>query len=270
MSAILWHNGNWIEAGSAIFTASDRARLGDGLFDTLLCVDGRAMNADRHFARLIKGAAVLDIMLDLGLLRFKVLIEEMLMRNDALTGRFALNTILSRGEGERGLAAPKASKPQMVLRLSPVPSEFVPVNGCVAASVRRNEGSPLSQIKSFNYGDNILALKEAERRGCNEAILINNKGYVSCASAGNIFMVKNGIISTPLLSDGAMNGIARQILLERYPAIMQRSVAQDELLEADEVFLTNSVRGACFFRSLEGKPLNQNSLGINKEFHVGS
>lgn len=268
--SLLWHNGVIKEAGAPVFSALDRMRLGDGVFDTMLCVEGRAIQIDRHFKRLQEGAFVLGIALEMTSAAYQAAAHAVLEANEALAGIYALNTIFSRGEGARGLAAPAEAeqKPQMVLRVSPVPAEFSSVNACIAQSVRRNEGSPLSQVKSFNYGDNILALREAQKRGCNEAIMLNNKGFVACASAGNVFIVKDGIISTPLPSDGALNGVARQILIERYPRIMQRSITQDELLQADEVFLTNSIRGACFFRSLEERALYQNTLGLDMSFHI--
>lgn len=263
MSEVLWHNGAWKDEREAVFTALDRVRLGDGVFDTMLCVGGRLIHAAKHYARLRSNAAVLGIAVDLD---FEKIAAELLRKNSCEEGRIAINTIVSRGESERGLAVPETSTPQMIMRASPAPTQFPAIHAIIAASVRRNEGSPLSQIKSFNYGDNILALMEAKSKNANEAILLNNKGLVTCASSSNIFAVVNGEIFTPPLSDGVLNGVARRVFIERY-GVRELSLTPEDLLHAESLILTNSIRGAQAIERLEDKTLPAElPSGIDKDF----
>lgn len=267
--SFIWHNGQWRKESAPVFGAADRIRLGDGVFDTLLCVDGRSLHADRHYARLLTGADMLGIDFGMDFPKFTAAVEDVIAKNKAASGHYALNTIISRGQGARGLAIPPDIAPEIVLRLSSVPDDFPPVEVCIARSVRRNEGSPLSRIKSCNYGDNILAMREAVMRGCNDAVMLNNAGHVACTTMGNIFIVKDGKIYTPPVEAGVLNGVARQILMQRYD-ITEAVIIEDDLLGADEIFLTNSVRGMQFFKTLEGRVYSENALGLDKTFHVSS
>ncbi|MAE50809.1 MAG: hypothetical protein CMH27_03260 [Micavibrio sp.] len=268
--SVIWNNGCWVDADAEVFRIADRIRLGDGVFDTMLCVDGQPCHAEKHFIRLAEGAAVLGIDWGVTFSEFMNLAAHLIQKNaEATKGRFALNTVLSRGEGDRGLSVPQEPKPHAVMRLTPVPQVFPPVRGCFASTVYRNEGSPLSRIKSCNYGDNILALREASAKGFDDAVLLNNAGHVTCTTMGNIFALRSGRLYTPPLRDGVLNGVARQIMCARYD-VLEQSMTKENLLDADEVFLTNSIRGAVFFKALEGKTLGENSLGIDKDFHVSS
>lgn len=267
--SVIWHNGHWRGQDEPVLGASDRIRLGDGVFDTLLCVDGRSLHADRHYARLLAGADMLGIDFAMDFPKFAAAVEGMIAKNEATSGHYALNTVISRGQGARGLAIPPEISPEIILRLSAVPEDFPPINACIARSVRRNEGSPLSRIKSCNYGDNILAMREAVMRGCTDAVMLNNAGQVACTTMGNIFIVKGGKIYTPPTSAGVLNGVARQILMQLYD-VTEANITEADLLGADEIFLTNSIRGIQFFKTLEGRVYSENALGLDKTFHVNS
>ena len=206
---IIYHNGQWAE-DQAIFNFNDRIRLGDGVFDTMLVVDGTPIHYDLHAKRLIHDAKTLGIIID----RLPDP-NEIIQKNNAEKGHYAINTIITRGIGERGLMPPETPQPTIAMRITPVPDEFPPIHAIISETVRRNEGSPLSRIKSCNYGDNILALLEAKKQSANEAILLNNKGLVTCASAGNIFAEIDGKLYTPPLSDGCMDGVTRKIILKK-------------------------------------------------------
>ena len=115
----------------------------------------------------------------------------------------------------------------------------------MTVSLRRNETSPLCRIKSSNYLECILARKEAKAKGGDEALLLNTLGLVAEGSVGNLFYVKDGILITPDLASGILPGIVRRRVLELADCagihIEERNVWPEELLEADEVFLTGSL-----------------------------
>ena len=146
-------------------------------------------------------------------------------------------------------------------------SAFPPVNAIIAKSVRRNEGSPLSQIKCGNYGENILAVYEAQEQGANEAILLNNQGRVTCASVASVFAVLGGALYTPPLSDGAQGGVTRRTLIERYGAV-EKSLSSEDLFQSEGIYLANSLRGVVPVVSLDGRACPAPSLSIPADFHL--
>ncbi len=266
---VMWRNGTWLEDdGAFVFGAADRIRLGDGIFDTLLAVDGWAVHAGLHWERLAANAQILGIPFSLPVEKFLSLTAEIIQKSKAQSGRYAVNTVLSRGMAQRGLMPPENAAPVLVMRLAPVPSEFPPIHALIARNVRRNEGSPLSRIKSCNYGDNILALIESRGKGGNEAIMLNNAGHVTCASSSNLFIEKEGALFTPPLSDGVLHGIARQVFMSRYP-VSEKSLLPDDLAGAEAIYLTNSIRGAQAIEMLDGKALSGGRLQIDKDFYLG-
>jgi branched-chain amino acid aminotransferase len=110
----------------------------------------------------------------------------------------------------------------------------------IATVTRRNEGSPLSRIKSLNYLDNILARIEAEQAGVDDALLRNNRDMIVESTVSNLFAVIDDLLVTPPIADGALPGVIRERVCS-LNAVEERSLTVDALSEASEVFLTNSL-----------------------------
>lgn len=261
----IWLNGRFMPEGP-VFLPRDRVRLGDGVFDTMLAVDGVPVHAGEHFERLLSHAGALKIKTGCSVSDLKTAVDGLLEQNNSRAGKFVINTLITRGAAERGLQLPENPAIQYVMSVSPAPATFAPVHA-VIASVRRNEGSPLSRIKSCNYGDNILAAAEAHEKGANEAIMLNNRGHVACAAASNIFIVRDGRLLTPPLADGALDGITRRNLVKKHGAAEQSLTAAD-LAASQGIYLTSSIRGVVAVETLDGKNLPRPSLEIDKEFHL--
>lgn len=265
--SVLWHNGTWECDEDPLFTIDDRIRLGDGVFDTMLAMDDRLIHPARHEQRLRDNAAVFGITFDLD---FEETARALITRMNPMNGRIAINTLITRGPGRRGIAPPDDPQIQIIMRASPAPHpDTMPsIKVIIAETVRRNEGSPLSRIKSCNYGDNILALKEAKEKGANEAILLNNAGRITCATSANLFACMDAKLYTPPLGDGALNGTTRQVLMEQYP-VTEKSLTPADLKNADHLFLTNSMRGAQAITRLDDKTYPASlPLGIDKDFYI--
>jgi len=267
---MIYFNGEIMD-DAPIFEFQDRLRLGDGVFDTMLIVhegmDLILLRMTDHIKRLLENAKVLDIR---NLPKEKELFEEMrdfISESDLPEGRFALNTIITRGIAERGLMPQKNAAPNIAMRIAPVTNEFPPIHAIICETVKRNEGSPLSQIKSCNYGDNILALIEAQDKDANEAIMLNNSGNVTCASAGNIFCCINDELITPPLSDGVMDGVTRKTIIEKF-SCSERSITEEELNNAAGIYITNSIKGVMSVASLDGKTLPNATITIDKDAHL--
>jgi len=113
------------------------------------------------------------------------------------------------------------------------------------ASVQRSSTSPLSQVKSLNYLDNILPRAEATNAGADEALLLDSSGHVVEGSASNIFAIIDGTISAPPVSAGVLGGITRTCVLglcvDTALPVAEALFDVADLMSADEAFLTNSL-----------------------------
>jgi branched-subunit amino acid aminotransferase/4-amino-4-deoxychorismate lyase len=228
--------------------------LGDGLFETLLAVDGRLRDADAHLARLAAGCTTL------GLPALDRAAALRLMQDAAAgsVGRMAVRLTLTAGSGGRGLGRPAAPAPRMFATTAPAPAPAAPVR-LSTSTVRRNEGSPASRLKTLAYLDNVLAWREAQAADADEALMLNGAGAVACASAANIFWLADGRLRTPALACGVLAGVTRAAVIaeaaRRGILTEEVSAGPETLAMADAVFLTNSLTGIRAAVSLDGRPL---------------
>jgi branched-chain amino acid aminotransferase len=236
-------NGRLIEATAARIDPADRGLLlADGLFETLRVYGGRAFQLEAHLARLAAGAVVLDLPLPpAGDIARAV--AETLAANDLREG--SLRITVTRGPGERGLLPP--TQPSATLLIVGHPSGKAPPAAMAAhvSSIRRNEHSPLSRLKSLAYLDNVLALREAAAAGCDEALMLNTAGRLAGGSRSNLFLVLNGSLVTPPPSEGILAGIARRTLIdlagEAGIAAREAPLNLDDVEAASEALICNSL-----------------------------
>ncbi len=256
---IILHNGAFLQDSEFKISPADRGlTLGDGVFDTMLAQDGAPLWAREHFARLTYNASVLGISFDLD---FDNMAQELLRQNGFTSGRHAIRTTVTRGAGARGLAPPESSKPTVLMAAAPAPRKTTRIEAIIAQDVRRNEHSPLSKIKSLNYGDNLLALIEAQKKGAEDALLLNTAGHVCCATTSNIFIREGEKLITPPLSDGVLAGITRTKIISAHNAA-EESLTPERLFEADAIFLSNSIQGVRAVKRLDHTYFNKNAPAI--------
>lgn len=118
------------------------------------------------------------------------------------------------------------------------------------SKVIRNSTSRFTYIKSTAYIENIIEKKNAVKRGFNDVIFLNEKGFITETSCANIFIVKDNVIFTPKEKDGLLSGIIRRWIIENHN-IIEKSITADELKNADEVFITNSLVGTMKINSID-------------------
>lgn len=252
----IWLDGQFTD--DARISVLDRGfTLGDGVFDTILAVDGVLDMPAAHFERLARHAKIMDIPVPASAVRLDEIAVELLARTQLDKGRAAIRTTLTRGTGARGLIPPEKPLPSLVMTAAPAPDpvSLPPLSVIVSRAIRRNEGSVMSYIKSLNYGDHILALQEARAAGAGDAILLNNKGMACCTSAGNIFVRIGGAMYTPPIRDGVMDGVTRARLLAQGIA-EERSIDQAMLERCEALFITNSLLGVRSVAMLDQRPLD--------------
>lgn len=253
---MLWFEGRIGHDTRTVFDVADRGLLlGDGVFDTMLAIDGAPVQLDRHVDRLLRACDAI------GLPRPGLPVAAAITDLAAAHGgRCVIRTTVTRGPGQRGLLPPDTPRPVLLVTSSDwqETGSFV-AKSAVFSTIRRNDTSPTSRIKSLCCLDTILALQEASARGADDAILLSTAGAVSCAAAGNVFLHRDGHLLTPPLSCGVLDGIVRSWILEAAPRLGitadEAVIRPSELFEADDVFTTNSVRLASPVLSLDGRPL---------------
>jgi len=220
--------------------------LGHGLFETIL-VNKNAMPAlDYHWKRLETSALVVGISLPFSCQELESMINQLIEKNNLQDKVAGVRLTLTHGEAERGIFPLTAPQPNFLISVF----EHTHVNSldysALIVSIRKNEYAPSSTLKSTSYLDNILAKKEALTQGYQEAILLNTASHIADGSIFNVFMVKDNHIITPQISDGALPGVIRSILLYEFNhlfPITEKSISMQEILDADEVFLTNALMG---------------------------
>lgn len=213
--------------------------LGHGLFETILAVDGALQHWDAHLARLARGCAVLGLPAPEP--------EAALAAAEAAagSGRAAVRLTWSAGPGGRGLDPPPKPEPRLVVSAAPAPAPNGPAT-LVTATVRRNDQSPASRLKTLSYLDNVIARAEARAAGADEALMLNTRGEVACAAAANLFWIEDGTVCTAALACGVLDGIMRAQALAACSALGLPTAevrAPPERLAGRAMFLTNSLIG---------------------------
>jgi len=240
--------------------ADDRGlTLGDGLFETILSRDGELVLLEAHLDRMARGCETLGLP-PLDRMRAQRLCEEAAA---TVAGRAAVRLTLTAGSGGRGLDRLASPYPRLFATAAPSAKPQTPAT-LITATVRRNEGSPASRLKSLSYLDNVLARDEARAAGADEGLMLNNQGHVACAAAANIFWLEGGRLVTPALQSGVLDGIMRAKTIESAGLIglpvEESCVEPARLTHAEAIFLTSSLIGLRPVGALNGKQFGPNAV----------
>jgi branched-chain amino acid aminotransferase len=229
---------------------------------------GLAFEPERHFQRLRASAARLGIEVtasDAELLRQ---VEALIARGGG--GESYVRIIVTRGVGDCSYDFSRVTSPTLVMiqkPLVPHPARHYEQGIRIAAvGVRRNHPKALDPaIKSSNLLNNILAVREAQARGCDEPLLLNQEGYLAEGASTNLFIVVEGTFLTPPLSAGILPGITRAVVLELLAGLglpcHEKPLHLDTLLGADEAFMTSTTREVVPVRQVDDAPIGDGRPG---------
>ena len=274
------YNGKLFKDGESIIGPANRGlRYGDGLFETLKCLNGRLILSNEHFARLWKGMKTLQFEIpahftpDFLQNELLKLIEK---NGHQKTARVRLTII--RGNG--GLNDAINHFPNYLIETWPLQNgggrekgSQLNSNGLVLGIYLEIKKSCdlLSNLKHNNYLPPVLAALHAKKEKWNDAILLNNNGRICESTIANIFIIKEGKVSTPALTEGCVAGVLRkEILRSSVNTNLQyeeRLITVEDLMEADEIFLTNSINDIRWVKNIAGKTYDNVITGqINAAF----
>jgi len=245
------YNGELLAAGTTFLNAGSRAfRYGDGLFETMLVEDQQIRLASYHFDRLAAGMGFLRFHTPPGFTRERMTREliQLCSHNDHRP-LARVRLVVFRNEGD--IFDPAGSDPHYVIESWPLPksSPELPPQGLIIDVFPDGHKAcgPLANLKSNNYLLYLLAARHAGEQGLDDCLVLNSHGTVADTAIANVFYFRNGRCYTPSLSDGGVAGVMRRHLLAIMPGagfeVEERTVTIDDLLAADEVFLTNAIRG---------------------------
>lgn len=268
----VWQDGRIVDLTKAHISIADRGiLLGDGLFETMPVHRHRVFDLDAHLERLASGLNLLNLAGAVDLAKLRTGIAHYLSVEPMASA--VLRVTITRGPGPRGLLPPETACPTVLMTLSPMPAlREEPLSLHLATSTRRNECSPVSRIKALPYLDNMLALQEARDHGADEAILLNTRGSIACASVANVFALRGGRLETPPISDGALPGTMRALVLtlakEAGLAAVENSLYVEDLAAAEEVFITNSISRVTTANEFNGKPVGRRAGGASEQLRA--
>lgn len=244
MMTEVYLNGDFVPESEAKISVYDHGFLyGDGVFEGIRAYNKRIFKLKEHVDRLYESANTISLNIPMSKDEFARKIIETCRKNNMVDGY--IRVVVSRGVGDLGLSPFNCKKPTIIIIAKSI-KLYSNKNGLklITTSVRRNPPQCLSpNIKSLNYLNNILGRIEAHQRNADEALFLDIDGYVSEASADNVFYVKNELITTPPTATN-LKGITRTTVLEiarklGYDTRVSHFILSD-IHNADEVFLTGT------------------------------
>lgn len=231
---------------------------GDGLFETVLCINGNLLLWERHLERLDNSLAKLQIQpYDSGALL------PLIQPHLSTDGEQIIKITVTRGVSQRGYSVPDTAAANTIIYISDKPTMTpdwsatgIKVKFC---ETRLGYQPKLAGLKHLNRLEQILAQMELADSDCREGVMLGYEGEVVEAIRHNLFLVKNGELFTPDLTNCGVTGIMRTFIIEGareldLPVSIGR-IAVSQLLRADEIFLTNSINGIWPICELDGTSL---------------
>ena len=244
----IYINGEFFEEANAKISVLDRGLLyGDGIFEGIRLYNGVIFKCKEHMERLYNAAKAVKIDIPVSKEEMEEIVAESCRKNKLQNGYVRL--IVTRGIADLSLDPDKCERPEIIciagdVKLYPEELYHKGMNA-ITSSQRRNKATIVDpQIKSLNYLNNILAKIEANRAGAAEAIMLNEDGIVTECTGDNIFIIKNGVIYTPPVHVGILDGITRNTVIDICkPAgipIYEKEFTLFNVYSADECFFTGS------------------------------
>lgn len=243
---LIYVNGSFVEASKARISPYDHGYLyGLGVFETFRIYNGHPFLFDDHYKRLMNALSSLRITWHLTKETVREIITELLVKNELQHAYIRFN--VSAGTGEIGLQTEDYEEPSIIVFVKPLPApdEVIEKEGVILKQTRNTPEGEF-RLKSHHYLNNILGKRELGNTTAKEGIFLTEEGYIAEGIVSNLFFVKNNVLYTPSLQTGILNGITRMFVLE-IAKVLELDVQEgfflkEELLAADEVFVTNSIQ----------------------------
>ncbi|MBN2226751.1 MAG: aminotransferase class IV family protein [candidate division Zixibacteria bacterium] len=213
----------------------------DGLFETLLALNGDVIFLDDHLDRLEKGAKLINLTLPVDRSTCARWIRKTNLRNSARIKKVRLTVTA----GDSGFWAGRPSKPRIMVIATEyqLPSEPFRL---MVAPFRVDQDSPFRNVKTLSFIIEMTARKHAYQGKFDDAILINRAGFVAESTSANLFWIKDGVVCTSPLTSGCLEGMTRKHILELAAfagmRTCEKNIRLKDLLKTDEIFVSSSLK----------------------------
>ncbi len=246
-------NGKLYSKGESILGSNNRGlKYGDALFETARFVNGTIFFWEDHYFRLMASMRILrmEIPMEFTLEFLEEEIKRTVSKNNLEDKAVRVRLTIFRNDG--GMYNPVTNEVSYVIDVSPLESPYYIINdGDYEVELFKDyfvNKDMLSNLKTSNKILNVVASVYAKENGYDNCLLINTDKQVVEVINGNLFLVKDGLVKTPSLDDGCLDGIIRKKLIEIIDSItdlevIEESISPFELQKADELFITNSITG---------------------------
>jgi len=258
----IWMNGQMTPASDAHVSILDHGLLyGDGVFEGIRFYERHAFRLAAHIARLERSAKGIDLVIPYCADALTEATESVVAASDTADGYIRM--VVTRGIGDLGLDPRSCPWANVFLVAAPLRLfEGARDRGIDVALASTRQASPDMldpRIKGLNYLNRLLARLEAIHANAAEAIMLNARGTVAEGSTDNVFVVRGGILRTPPASDGALEGITREVVMQLAPecdvTVREESLAPFDLFSAEEIFLSGTAAGLVPVRAVNGRPV---------------
>ena len=271
----IWLDGELVDESAAKISVFDHGVLyGDGVFEGIRFYNRRVFRLEEHIRRLFDSARAIVLEIPWTPEEVCRFVVETVAANGLDDGYIRL--VVTRGTGSLGLSPYLCKRASMFIIASTIslyPAEHYE-NGLSVITCATRRPAPaalMPQVKSLNYLNNVMAKVEAIQAGALEAVMLNEQGYVAECTGDNVFILRDGVLYTPQVSDGALDGITRQVILELADQLgipkVERSLTRYDLFVADEFFLTGTAAEVIPVISLDRRVIGGGTPGpLTKRF----
>ncbi|MHA2406106.1 MAG: branched-chain-amino-acid transaminase [Candidatus Hermodarchaeia archaeon] len=266
---VVYIDGEFIPSQEAKISVFDHGLLyGDGIFEGIRVYNGVVFKLDAHLDRLYRSARAMWLTIPLEKAAMKAVLLETLQRNGFQDSYIRL--LVTRGKGDLGVNPKKCPKASVVI----INIQVEPMHGydakngitTIISSFRRQAPDSTShEIKSLNYLNSVQATIEANRQGADDAIILDQRGFVAEATGTTLVAVWNGALHAPPLTASILDSITRRFVLDiardlGFP-VFERDITPFQLLMAEEVFLCGTMGEITPVRSINDQSIGAKAPG---------
>jgi branched-chain amino acid aminotransferase len=264
----IYLNGKLVDKADAKISVYDHGLLyGDGVFEGMRVYHSKVFRHKEHIDRLYESARSIALEIPMTPEAMMEAVESTVAANAKVNGYIRL--VVTRGPGSLGLD-PRKCEPNIIIIVDDIalyPQELYEtgLEIITAATIRNHPNALNPRIKSLNYLNNIMAKIEGIRGGCLEALMLNHKGEIAECTGDNIFIIKKGILKTPPIDAGILEGITRNAVIELAKevgiTVLEINMTRHDVYTADEVFLTGSAAEIISVTKIDARQIGNGKPG---------